>query len=159
MTRLVEEVLPAFTQLLEHRNVELQVDLPADLPEVLVDPQQLEQSLVEIVSNALDAMPNGGRLAITGRREPMSPAGPDGVVIDIVDTGGGIPDQMLPQVTKPFFTTRAEGPGLGLAIAKRYVEQNGGSLDLTSRPGDGTTVRIRLPTAETTGLTPARSSA
>ncbi len=159
VTRLVEEVLPAFTQLLEHRKVELQVDLPADLPEVLVDPVQLEQSLVEIVSNALDAMPNGGRLAITGRREAMGPAGPDGVVLDVIDTGGGIPEQALPQVTKPFFTTRAEGTGLGLAIAKRYVEQNGGMLELATRPGDGTTVRIRLPTAETTGLTPAGSPA
>jgi signal transduction histidine kinase len=120
---------------------------------------QLEQSLVEIVSNALDAMPDGGRLAITGRREAMSPSGPDGVVLDVIDTGGGIPENMLPQVTKPFFTTRAEGTGLGLAIAKRYVEQNGGMLELATRPGDGTTVRIRLPTAETTGLTPARSPA
>ncbi|HZE76412.1 MAG TPA: ATP-binding protein [Gemmatimonadales bacterium] len=159
VTQLVEEVLPAFAQLLEHRKVELRVDLPADLPEIRVDPVQLEQSLVEIVSNALDAMPNGGRLAITGRREPMTPEGPDGVVLDVADTGGGIPDHVLPQVTKPFFTTRADGTGLGLAIAKRYVEQNGGRLELTTRPGDGTTVRIRLPSAEAPGMTPAASSA
>ena len=135
------------------------MDVPADLPEIRVDPVQLEQSLVEIVSNALDAMPNGGRLAITGRREPMNPEGPDGVVLDVADTGGGIPDHVLPQVTKPFFTTRADGTGLGLAIAKRYVEQNGGRLELTTRAGDGTTVRIRLPSAEATGMAPAGSSA
>jgi two-component system, NtrC family, sensor kinase len=158
VTRLVEEVLPAFSQLLEHRGVELQVTVPATLPEVRVDPVQLEQSLVEVVSNALDAMPNGGRLVIAGRRAPIQPEGPDGVVLEIIDTGGGIPEQVLPQVTKPFFTTRPEGTGLGLAIAKRYVEQNGGQLELLTRPGDGTTVRIWLPLAEASGRAPAGSS-
>jgi len=157
VTQLVEGVLPAFTQLLEQRKVELRLDLPADLPDVRVDPMQVEQSLVEIVSNALDAMPNGGRLAITGRRELLSPEGPDGIVLDIADSGGGIAEDVLPQVTKPFFTTRAEGTGLGLAIAKRYVEQNGGRLELTTRAGDGTTVRVRLPAAEAGGVAPAGS--
>jgi signal transduction histidine kinase len=102
-------------------------------------------------------MPNGGRLAITGRRESLSPAGPDGIVLDIADSGGGIAEDVLPQVTKPFFTTRAEGTGLGLAIAKRYVEQNGGRLELTTRAGAGTTVRVRLPAAEAGGVAPAGS--
>ena len=61
------------------------------------------------------------------------------------DTGGGIPEQVLPSVCEPFFTTRQEGTGLGLAIAKRYIEQNGGRLEIASRPGEGTTVRVRLP--------------
>jgi signal transduction histidine kinase len=67
------------------------------------------------------------------------------VVVEVTDTGGGIPAQVLPSVCEPFFTTRQEGTGLGLAIAKRYVEQNGGRLEIVSRPGDGTTVRVRLP--------------
>ena len=67
------------------------------------------------------------------------------VVIEIADTGDGIPQQVLASVCDPFFTTKAEGTGLGLAIAKRYVAQNGGSLDITSTQGAGTTVRIRLP--------------
>ncbi len=65
------------------------------------------------------------------------------------DTGGGIPEQALPSVCEPFFTTRQEGTGLGLAIAKRYIEQNGGRLEIASRPGEGTTVRVRLPTERT----------
>jgi signal transduction histidine kinase len=152
VTALVEGVLPAFTQLLEQRKVELKLDLPTDLPDIRVDPVQLEQTLVEIVSNALDAMPDGGRLVITGRREPMAAGGSEGVVLEISDTGGGIPEHALPKITQPFFTTRPEGTGLGLAIAKRYIEQNGGRLDLTSRVGEGTTVLVHLPVAEAGGV-------
>ena len=67
------------------------------------------------------------------------------VVVEVVDNGPVIPEQVLPSVCEPFFTTRTEGTGLGLAIAKRYVEQNGGRLEIESRPGAGTTVRVHLP--------------
>jgi signal transduction histidine kinase len=147
VAQLVEGVLPAFSQLLQERKVELTVDVPPDLPAVRVDPMQIEQTLVEIVSNALDAMPGGGRLAITARREPLAPGAEDAVLIEITDSGPGIPAEALPRVTEPFFTTRTEGTGLGLAIVKRYVEQNGGRLELDSRPGAGTTVRVRIPVA------------
>jgi signal transduction histidine kinase len=147
VAQLVEGVLPAFSQLLQERKVELTVDVPPDLPAVRVDPMQIEQTLVEIVSNALDAMPGGGRLAITGRREPLGPGAEDAVIIEITDSGPGIPAEALPRVTEPFFTTRTEGTGLGLAIVKRYVEQNGGRLELDSRPGAGTTIRVRIPAA------------
>lgn len=147
VAQLVEGVLPAFAQLLEERKVELSVDVPSDLPAVLVDPMQMEQTLVELVSNALDAMPGGGRLAIDARREAGDVGGRDSVVVKIADTGGGIPEETLPRVSEPFFTTRAEGTGLGLAIAKRYVEQNGGRLEIASRTGEGTTVSVRLPAA------------
>jgi signal transduction histidine kinase len=104
---------------------------------------QLEQALVEIVSNALDAMPHGGRLRIGASSNPTE-SGPGEVSIEVADTGPGIPEQVLPSVCEPFFTTRQDGTGLGLAIAKRYVEQNGGRLEIVSRPG-GTIVRVRLP--------------
>jgi signal transduction histidine kinase len=141
--RLVEGLLPAFSELLRERGVELTLDLPPDLPEVRVDPMQLEQALVEIVSNALDAMPQGGRLRIAAA---LNGAAGAEVSIEVADTGPGIPDSVLPSVCEPFFTTRADGTGLGLAIAKRYVEQNGGKLEIASRPG-ATTVRVRLPAA------------
>lgn len=143
--RLVEGLLPAFSEPLRERGVELQLEIAPVLPEVQVDPMQLEQALVEIVSNALDAMPTGGRLRI-GASLNGDGAAPSEVTIEIADTGPGIPDQVLPSVCEPFFTTRQEGTGLGLAIAKRYVEQNGGRLEIVSRPG-GTTVRVRLPVA------------
>jgi two-component system, NtrC family, sensor kinase len=144
--RLVEGLLPAFAELLRERRVELEMDLSPLLPEVRVDPMQLEQALVEIVSNALDAMPDGGRLRIAGSVEENNGGSAPQVTIEIADTGPGIPPQVMPSICEPFFTTRQEGTGLGLSIAKRYVEQNGGSLDILSRAG-GTTVRVRLPAA------------
>ena len=139
--RLIEGLLPTFSEALRERGVNLRLELPPDLPEVRVDPMQLEQAVVEIVSNAIDAMPDGGQLrigaALNGNNE---------VAIEISDTGKGIPEAVLPSVCEPFFTTRTEGTGLGLAIAKRYVEQNGGRLEITSRPG-ATVVRLWLPAA------------
>jgi signal transduction histidine kinase len=151
VTRLVEDLLPPFAELLRERRVHLELDLAIDLPDVRVDPMQLEQALVEIVSNALDAMPEGGtlRIAAHARRDA---SGAEGVVVEVSDSGMGIPDKVLPSVCEPFFTTRADGTGLGLAIAKRYVEQNGGQLEIASLAGKGVTVRIRLP-AEPAGVT------
>jgi signal transduction histidine kinase len=144
--RLVENLLPAFAEPMREHQVELQAELPRDLPEVVVDPMQLEQALVELVSNALDAMPGGGRLRLAARALDGGPSGRE-VVVEVSDTGPGIPANVLPSVCEPFFTTRQEGTGLGLAIAKRYVEQNGGKLEIDSAPGAGTTVRVRLPAA------------
>lgn len=141
--RLVDGLLPPFRQPLRERGVELQLEVPPQLPEVRVDPLQLEQALQEIVSNAIDAMPAGGRLRI-GASANGSPAAGAAVTLEIQDTGSGIPARTLPSICEPFFTTRPEGTGLGLAIAKRYVEQNGGTLEISSDSG-GTTVRVRLP--------------
>ncbi len=145
---LVEGALSGFSELLRERRVQLDVSLPAALPEIRVDPMRLEQALTEIVSNALDAMPGGGRLTIEARPEAgeAGEAG-GGVTIEITDSGGGIPAHILPSVCEPFFTTRSEGTGLGLAIAKRYVEETGGRLQIASLLGSGTTVRFWLPVA------------
>src|SRR5213082_528085 len=143
---LVDGALAGFTELLRQRKVELVTSCPAALPEVQVDPMRLEQALTELVSNALDAMPEGGRLDVATRAEP-GPGGAGGVVVEVTDSGPGIAPEILPNLGEPFFTTRPEGTGLGLAIAKRYVEEAGGRLDITSTPGRGTTVRIWLPSA------------
>jgi signal transduction histidine kinase len=143
VARLVEDLLPPFTELLREKRITLELALTPELPDVRVDPMQFEQALVEVVSNALDAMPSGGTLRISAH---AAQAGGDrSVVVEIVDTGAGIPERVLESVCEPFFTTRAEGTGLGLAIAKRYIEQNGGALEISSVVGTGTTVRIRLP--------------
>jgi signal transduction histidine kinase len=143
LPRLLDELLPAVATPIREQRVDLEMAVPPGLPPVRVDPMQLEQAILEIVSNALDAMPGGGRLRIGAF--VANGDGPSTVVLEVSDTGGGIPAQVLPSVCEPFFTTRQEGTGLGLAIAKRYVEQNGGRLEIASRPGEGTTVRLRLP--------------
>ncbi len=156
---LVEDALSGFSELLRERRIRLEVSLPAALPEIRVDPMRLEQALTEIVSNALDAMPNGGQLKIEARPEGDQVRA-DGVTIEITDSGEGIPAHILPSVCEPFFTTRPEGTGLGLAIAKRYVEEIGGRLEIASVPASGTAVRIWLPVASSdTAPAPASSSA
>jgi signal transduction histidine kinase len=143
---LVDGTLASCAELLRERRVEVAVRLPEHLPAIRVDPMRLEQAMTEIVSNALDAMPEGGRLEIAA--QPEGVAGMDGVTLELADSGGGIPAHILPSVCEPFFTTRAEGSGLGLAIAKRYIEETGGRLELASVLGRGTTVRIWLPLAD-----------
>lgn len=164
VSRIVQDALPPFRKLAEERRVDVQVNIEPALPDVRVDPVQIEQALVEILSNALDAMPDGGVLRVAARPE-RDGAALGTVVVEVADTGAGIPEHVLPSVCEPFFTTRQGGTGLGLATAKRYVEQNGGQLEIQSgagRPGGGTTVRLRLPAAGVhapNGVTGAPSAA
>src|SRR6266699_1897392 len=154
---LVDGALSGFAELLRRRRVEVAVTVPPTLRDIRVDPMRLEQALTEIISNALDAMSDGGRLEIAARSDNGA-GGADGVLLEIADSGPGIPAEILPNLCEPFFTTRPEGTGLGLAIAKRYVEETGGRLDIVSRIGQGTTVRIWLPVASgDTARAPAQS--
>ncbi len=105
---------------------------------------KLEQALVELIANALDAMPTGGTLSLTATTASDHETAA-GVAVVVADSGRGIPAEALASVGQPFFTTRQEGTGLGLATARRFVEQHGGRLDLESQPGAGTTVRVWLP--------------
>ena len=152
VNRIVENGLAGLAERLQQQGIRLEVDLQADLPEVWVDPVQVEQAVLEVLSNAIDAMPRGGVLRVVTRRTD------DAVEILIEDTGEGMPEEVLARVFEPFFTTKADGTGLGLSIAKRFVDQNGGTLTVTSQVGRGTSVRIQLPVASNAPkavLTPA----
>ncbi|MGH7627540.1 MAG: two-component system sensor histidine kinase NtrB, partial [Gemmatimonadaceae bacterium] len=143
-TQLVNGLLASLSKLADGRGVSLDVSLDSALPDAHMDPIQMEQALLEIVANAMDAMPKGGRLRLATHSD--TDAHRDGtVVIEIADSGPGIPADLLASVCEPFFTTRADGTGLGLAIAKRYVEQSGGTLAITSGAGEGTRVCIAFP--------------
>jgi signal transduction histidine kinase len=132
---LVDGAVAPLRSLIADRGIALEVAVADALPEVHVDPMKVETAILEVVSNALDAMPSGGRLRLEGGVA-------DGrVTLAIRDTGRGIPAEVLPNVCEPFFTTRAEG------IARRFVEQNGGRLEIASTPGEGTTVRLAFPAA------------
>jgi signal transduction histidine kinase len=148
---LVQAVLPAVAERIRGQSVKLQVDLDPELPEINVDPMKLEQALLELIGNALDAMPEGGRLTIEGR-PATGPDGQAGIALRVIDSGKGIPAETLREVGKPFFTTRHEGTGLGLATARRFIEQHGGSVELHSEVGTGTTVRIWLPVSSVSSV-------
>jgi signal transduction histidine kinase len=145
--RLFQDVLPAFSEKFTQQEIRLRVDYAGDLPEVWVDPFQIELALLEVISNAVEAMPKGGMLTISAcPREQGGPtSGSAHVEIVIADTGEGVAEGNLSRVCEPFFTTKADGTGLGLAIAKRLVEQSGGTLTVSSYENAGTSLRITLP--------------
>ena len=124
------------------------IDIAAGLPPVEIDPSQLELALLNLSINARDAMPEGGRLAIVVRRGSDSDKR---VAIRLVDTGHGMSPETLSHATEPFFTTKAmgQGNGLGLSMVQGLVAQSGGTLTLSSRPGQGTIVELLLPVAAT----------
>ncbi len=124
-------------------DIELVIE-PADRPlTVLADRHQLEQILVNLVLNARDAMPDGGRLTIR-----TSLAGDD-IRLEVVDTGEGIPPEIVDRIFEPFFTTKeTEGTGLGLAIVYGLVEDLDGAIEVDSRPGEGTSVIVTMPRTE-----------
>lgn len=146
---LVEGVVAVFAEKVSTQRVELHVDLPASLPLAWVDAPQVEQAILELVANALEAMPHGGALRVAGQaRSGM--AGPL-IELRIENTGEAIPAYALPRVCEPFFTTKADGTGLGVSIAKRFVEQNKGEFAIASAEDTGTVVTIRLPAARPDG--------
>jgi PAS domain S-box-containing protein len=138
--------------------VDVQVRLQAGLPRLLADKGQLETALVNLATNARDAMPAGGRLVLAAEAEILSPEAPPPaaglapgryVRLTVTDTGMGMDAAILARASEPFFTTKdiGVGTGLGLPMAKGFAEQSGGALRIESRPGDGTTVTLWLPEA------------
>ena len=111
------------------------------VPPVLADFGQLRQACVNVVMNACEAVPRGGRLAIETRVAERGEL----VEIDFADDGPGIPADRLQRIFDPFFTTKEKGTGLGLSVVYGIVERHGGTVDVQSAPGQGTRVRLRLP--------------
>jgi signal transduction histidine kinase len=140
----------------KEQGIEIERGYPPELPRVLVDGEQIKNSLVNVLVNAFQAMPQGGRLSIAARQvsgaDPSSgsPLSSNGrwVEVSFRDTGCGIASDDLPRVFEPYFTTKEVGIGLGLALTKKIVEEHGGSIALDSALDEGTTVRIRLPVGE-----------
>jgi signal transduction histidine kinase len=135
---LVDEVLSVAPP---PTGVELGRRLPPGLPPIRADRPQLRQVLLNLVSNAYDAMPEGGLLVIEADQDGES------IRFTISDTGGGIAAEALPHVFEPFFTTKAKGIGLGLAVSHRIMEAHGGALEITTHEGTGASFAVVLPVA------------
>ncbi len=123
----------------ETPSVKRELDLAEPLPPVMVDPDQVAQVFLNLVANAVEAMPESGTLAICTR------ATADAVIATVADTGTGIPPENLQKVFQPLFTTKTRGIGLGLAVSRRLMESNGGTLTVASRVGEGSTFTVTFP--------------
>jgi two-component system sensor histidine kinase PilS (NtrC family) len=135
---IVDEVLV----LLEHRAVPGTLKIRRELPASLewdVDPQQLRQAIWNLCLNAMEAMPDGGELRVT------AVATPEALHVDIADTGDGIPRAELHHVFEPFYSTKSGGTGLGLSLVHRIVQDHGGTVEVESTPGAGSTFSLRIP--------------
>jgi len=116
--------------------VSLRCDLSPDLPPIWGDANALQQVVMNLLTNARDAVRGDGGIVV----ETRAAAEPPGAVQLVVrDTGPGIPPEILPKIFDPFFTTKAEGTGLGLSISYGIVRDHGGTVDVRSAPGEGTT--------------------
>jgi signal transduction histidine kinase len=134
---------------LRSHEVEVVQEFAAGVPIIHADRQQLRQVFLNLITNASDAMPHGGKLIIRCFRDTVESERAS-VIIEFTDTGTGVQTGDLPRLWEPFFTTKpvGKGTGLGLAICRRSVEQHGGTIIIETGPGRGTTVRITLPISE-----------
>jgi two-component system, NtrC family, sensor kinase len=124
------------------QNIVIKTDLDSSIPQVLADADQMRQVVLNIILNAADAMPQGGTLTLRSRFETKA----NRVLLQISDTGHGIPEDIQNKLFEPFFTTKKTGTGLGLAIAYGIMERHNGELKLESFPGHGTTMSVILST-------------
>jgi hypothetical protein len=130
------------------KRIEKVISLSDALPLVKVDPKQIQQIFLNLILNAVQAMPDGGTLTI--RSDVRETGGGRHVVVTFADTGVGIPKQVQAKIFTPFFTTKAQGTGLGLAICHKLVAQHNGSLTVESEEGKGTVFTVELPVSSET---------
>jgi signal transduction histidine kinase len=121
------------------RNIEVFAFCNEKLPILRLDLTFLKRILVNLVTNAIQAMPNGGKLTIKAFEKDKK------VYITVQDTGVGIPEEIKPKLFQPLMTTKSKGQGFGLAVVKRLVERLGGKISFDSEAGKGTTFTIELP--------------
>jgi PAS domain S-box-containing protein len=152
VNRVVEETLLLTERQMLALGIEVGRRLDRALPAILGDPSALQQVVLNLLTNARDAMAGGGRLTIETRRAP----GQGGwIELRVSDTGPGIAPDTLPRIFDPFFTTKAHGTGLGLSLSYGIVQAHGGTIQVASEPGRGTTFALAFRVAGDPGLTPA----
>ncbi len=148
LNEVIEELGLLTRHKLTQQDIQFVRQLEPHLPPVMADASQLEQAFLNLILNAVEAMPQGGKLTLTSRALPSPEAGgkPAQVMVEFKDTGHGMTqEQRARAFTSLLKTTRQEGTGLGLAIVARITEAHRGRIDIKSSPGRGTTIRITLP--------------
>jgi signal transduction histidine kinase len=136
---LLEEKLNFVQPLLDQKQIELSKIFDPDLPLVHADPEQLWEALLNLIRNAVDAMPCGGNLTIATKRNGTK------ALVSVIDNGHGMTDEEARNLFIPFFTTKSDGTGLGLAHTQQIINEHGGRIDWTTKHGKGSTFTIQLP--------------
>ncbi|MBC7856026.1 MAG: sensor histidine kinase, partial [Pirellulaceae bacterium] len=136
----MERVLDLFTPQANETGVEIVRYLDHDLPSILLNAETLQAALVNLVKNALEAMPSGGQF-IARTRLTRS-----GVALDLIDTGSGMDEKTAMKMFEPFYSTKSGGSGLGLPTARKIIEAHGGRIDVHSEVGRGTQFTLEFPT-------------
>jgi signal transduction histidine kinase len=142
INELIIEALAATQQNLEEGRVIVDTHLDESLPALIMDAGNLRRVIAHLISNSVNAMPEGGTLTLTTARRNRY------VQIQVSDTGCGIPPKILPHIFDPFFTTKSSGPGLGLAMVHKIIKQHGGQISVDTEVQKGTTFTILLPLKE-----------
>jgi len=137
----LDEKLNFVQPLLDQKHVDLRRTLDPNLPPVWVDAEQLWEAVLNLIRNALDAMPDGGDLTVTAQRHGAE------ALISISDNGRGMTEEEARHLFVPFFTTKSDGTGLGLAYTQRVINEHGGRIDCATARGKGSTFSIQLPLA------------
>jgi len=140
LARIVREVSSFFVARLRRQGIAFEVDIAESLPLLSLDPRLITQLLVNLLTNSMQATERGGTIRVLVAPFPRH----DGVALAVSDTGRGIDPEHLNRVFDPFFTTKESGTGLGLAICRQIVEQHGGTIDIESKPGEGTRIIVLL---------------
>lgn len=133
------DVYSLMSEELQKQGIEFTQSLKSDIPASSFDPRQIKQVLINVAKNAVEAMPQGGKLDITTDMEGQM------IKVIVTDTGKGIPSEKLQDIFNPFVTTKPKGTGLGLAISRKIIEDHGGSIEIKSKVGEGTTCIVKLP--------------
>jgi len=129
-----------FMQLdINRQGIEVAQKLSYDVPRIMADGKQLEQVFRNLILNALQAMPSGGRLLLN------SQTAEEGIKVIVADSGVGIPQEQIDRIFVPFFTTRTKGTGLGLSVVQKIVDNHGGKISVESAVGEGTTFELYFP--------------
>jgi signal transduction histidine kinase len=141
LNRVIQETLSLLEHQLKKASIEVRTNLAPWLDPVKGNSGKLQQVFLNLILNARDAMESGGVLEVTTRR------GPNGVEVDISDTGHGIAPEHLSRIYDPFFTTKAakKGTGLGLSVTYGIIQEHGGAIEAISRPGEGTRFHVEFP--------------
>ena len=138
---IVTRALASLRSQISSQGIVVDTAIDPELPEAHLDAVQIEQVLLCLLSNAVEVMPDGGRLTVTGRLTDDRAR----IRMEVIDTGPGIPPEQRPRLFKLFFTTKPTGTGFGLAVAKKIVDRHGGTIVVESQPGEGSRFIVELP--------------